>query len=51
MTVSIVIVSFNAREHLERCLEAVGGGAHEVVVVDNASGTGARRSCASGFPR
>ena len=40
MTVSIVIVSFNAREHLERCLEEVGGGAHEVVVVDNASADG-----------
>ena len=35
--VSIVIVSFNAREYLERCLDAVAGGVHEVVVVDNAS--------------
>ena len=38
--VSIVIVSFNAREHLERCLDAVAGGVHEVVVVDNASEDG-----------
>ena len=37
---SIVIVSFNAREHLEHCLEAVAGGGHEVVVVDNASSDG-----------
>jgi hypothetical protein len=42
IVISIVIVSFNAREHLERCLEAVAGGEHEVVVVDNASSDGSQ---------
>ena len=50
MTVSIVIVSFNAREHLERCLEAVAGGAHEVVVVDNASADGSAALVRERFP-
>jgi N-acetylglucosaminyl-diphospho-decaprenol L-rhamnosyltransferase len=48
--VSIVIVSFNAREHLERCLDAVAGGAHEVVVVDNASGDGSPALVRERFP-
>jgi GT2 family glycosyltransferase len=38
---SIVIVNFNAREHLENCLRTLAEGAaaipHEIVVVDNAS--------------
>jgi GT2 family glycosyltransferase len=42
---SIVIVSYNAREHLERCLESLIAAppalTHEVVVVDNASTDGA----------
>ncbi|HXV33333.1 MAG TPA: glycosyltransferase family 2 protein [Gaiellaceae bacterium] len=50
MTVSIVIVSFNAREHLERCLDAVAGGAHEVVVVDNASSDGSPALVRERFP-
>lgn len=50
MTVSIVIVSFNAREHLERCLRAVAGGAHEVVVVDNASADGSPELVREQFP-
>jgi GT2 family glycosyltransferase len=50
VTVSIVIVSFNAREHLERCLEEVGGGAHEVVVVDNASSDGSPALVRERFP-
>jgi hypothetical protein len=41
---SIVIVSFNAREDLERCLQALVGAppahSHEVIVVDNASADG-----------
>lgn len=41
---SIVIVSFNARAHLVRCLESLGAASpsipHEVVVVDNASTDG-----------
>jgi GT2 family glycosyltransferase len=40
-TVSIIIVSYNTRAHLERCLEslhaALPGAAHEIVVVDNGS--------------
>ncbi len=41
---SIVIVSYNAREHLERCIESIVSAppalAHDVVVVDNASTDG-----------
>jgi GT2 family glycosyltransferase len=41
MTLSVIIVSFNARAHLERCLESLAAAPpripHEVVVVDNAS--------------
>jgi hypothetical protein len=48
--VSIVIVSFNAREHLERCLDAVAGDAHEVVVVDNASADGSPALVRERFP-
>ena len=44
MTLSIVVVSFNAREHLERCLESLASAPPEmppgVVVVDNASHDG-----------
>ena len=50
VTVSIVIVSFNARKHLERCLDAVAGGAHEVVVVDNASEDGSPALVRERFP-
>jgi N-acetylglucosaminyl-diphospho-decaprenol L-rhamnosyltransferase len=41
---SIIIVSFNARDHLERCLQALCDAppvhGHEVIVVDNASADG-----------
>jgi GT2 family glycosyltransferase len=41
MTLSIIIVSFNASADLERCLESLHGSrpaaSHEIVVVDNAS--------------
>jgi N-acetylglucosaminyl-diphospho-decaprenol L-rhamnosyltransferase len=44
MDLSIVIVSFNAREHLERCLESLLANppavSHEIVVVDNNSSDG-----------
>lgn len=49
-SVSIVIVSYNAREHLERCLEAVACREHEVVVVDNASGDGSPALVRERFP-
>jgi len=50
VSVSIVIVSFNAREHLERCLDAVAGAGHEVVVVDNASSDGSPVLVRERFP-
>jgi len=41
LDLSIIIVSFNARADLERCLESLHSGppacAHEIIVVDNAS--------------
>lgn len=37
MDVSVIVVTFNASDHVERCLEAVAGGPQEVIVVDNAS--------------
>ena len=44
MTVSIIIVSYNARADLERCLESLHAApptvTHEIVVVDNASTDG-----------
>ena len=44
MDLSIIIVSYNVREHLERCLESLHTSpprvAHEIVVVDNASSDG-----------
>jgi N-acetylglucosaminyl-diphospho-decaprenol L-rhamnosyltransferase len=44
MDLSIVIVSFNARQHLVRCLESLvqspPAAAHEIVVVDNNSNDG-----------
>jgi GT2 family glycosyltransferase len=52
-TVSIVIVSFNARVDLERCLESLRAAppraAHEIVVVDNASTDGSA-DAARAFP-
>jgi N-acetylglucosaminyl-diphospho-decaprenol L-rhamnosyltransferase len=48
--VSIVIVSFNGRGYLERCLGAVVGGPHEVVVVDNASTDGSPDLVRERFP-
>lgn len=48
-TVSVVIVSFNTREKLRRCLEAVKG-AHEVIVVDNASSDDSPEMAEREFP-
>jgi GT2 family glycosyltransferase len=51
--VSIVIVSFNARDHLGRCLTSVYatlGEASEVIVVDNASPDGSAAFVAANFP-
>jgi GT2 family glycosyltransferase len=50
MDVSIVIVSFNARTHLERCLDSLQTTppqvSHEIVVVDNASEDGSVQAAA-----
>jgi GT2 family glycosyltransferase len=44
LDVSIIIVSFNARAHLERCLQSLHDApparSHEIIVVDNASTDG-----------
>ena len=48
--VSIVIVSYNARGHLERCLEAVAEGPYETIVVDNASTDGSVELVRERFP-
>jgi GT2 family glycosyltransferase len=52
-SISIVIVSFNARTELERCLESLRDAppvlAHEIVVVDNRSTDGSAESAAR-FP-
>lgn len=53
MDVSIVIVSYNAREHLVDCLESLRAhppaATHEIIVVDNASADGSA-AAASVFP-
>jgi GT2 family glycosyltransferase len=51
---SVVIVSFNAREHLRRCLESLfqhQGGEFEVIVVDNASADGSAPLVREAFPK
>lgn len=50
--ISIVIVSFNARDHLRRCLASTSQmtGDYEVIVVDNASNDGAPAMVESEFP-
>jgi GT2 family glycosyltransferase len=52
--VSIVIVSFNAQAHLERCLDSLHTApprvSHEILVVDNAS-QDASAQAASRYPR
>ena len=54
MDVSIVIVSYNGREHLRRCLESLAAHPpaveHEVIVVDNDSRDGSAPMVASDFP-
>ena len=54
MTLSIVIVSFNASMDLARCLESLHAAPpvipHDVVVVDNASTDGTSDMLAAEFP-
>lgn len=52
---SVIVVSYNTRELLARCLRSLGPGAretpHEIVVVDNASGDGSAEMVGREFPR
>jgi GT2 family glycosyltransferase len=53
-TLSIVIVSYNARAHLENCLASLATSPprvpHEIVVVDNASTDGSAAAVRDGWP-
>ncbi len=53
-TLSIVIVNFNARAHLERCLRSLADAPpstpHDIVVVDNASTDGSVAAVRAGWP-
>ena len=55
LDVSIVIVSFNTREILRRCLRSVlehgGEVAYEIIVIDNASGDQSAAMVAAEFPQ
>lgn len=48
--VSVIVVSHNARAHIERCLEPVASGPHEVILVDNASVDGTPELVRRRFP-
>ncbi|MBN2516673.1 MAG: glycosyltransferase family 2 protein [Deltaproteobacteria bacterium] len=54
MKTSIVIVSFNTKYYLHRCLDSIRryppSVSHEIIVVDNASGDGSPEMVASLFP-
>jgi len=54
-TLSIVIVNYNAKEHLEHCLESLTSSPpaipHEIVVVDNASTDGSVAAVRARWPR
>jgi GT2 family glycosyltransferase len=55
MDLSVVIVSFNARDYLQRCLgslfEHTAGITYEAIVVDNASWDGSAQMVESDFPQ
>ena len=48
--VSVVVVSYNVRSHLERCLSVLEGGKEEVIVVDSASTDGSAGLVQERFP-
>jgi hypothetical protein len=50
VALSVVVVTYNARGHVERCLETVADGPHEVIVVDNASTDGTPALVREHFP-
>jgi N-acetylglucosaminyl-diphospho-decaprenol L-rhamnosyltransferase len=53
-TLSIVIVNYNARQHLEDCLESLTSSPpaipHDIIVVDNASADGSVEAVRAGWP-
>ncbi|EIC28188.1 glycosyltransferase family 2 protein [Methylomicrobium album] len=53
-TVSVIIVSWNARDYLKKCLKSLAGGMcsypMEIIVVDNASSDGSAECVAAEFP-
>jgi GT2 family glycosyltransferase len=49
--VSVIVVSYNARDDLERSVGSVVGGPYEVIVVDNASSDGSAELVRERFPR
>jgi N-acetylglucosaminyl-diphospho-decaprenol L-rhamnosyltransferase len=51
VTVSVIIVNWNAGPALEACLGSVGPGDAEVIVVDNASTDGSTAAARARFPR
>lgn len=48
--VAIVVVSYNAWPHLERCLASVADSGHELIVVDNGSSDGSPQLVRHHFP-
>ena len=48
--IAILIVNWNARDHLLRCLESLASLPHPVIVVDNASEDGSADAVAARFP-
>ena len=52
--ISVIIVSWNARDHLRKCLASIrangGPAVREIIVVDNASSDGSSEMVASQFP-
>jgi len=55
MDLSVIIVSYNGREHIRKCLQSLAahgpGVGHEVIVVDNASQDGSAEMVAAEFPQ
>lgn len=53
LTGSVIIVNYNGRQHLERCLPSVleAGPPAEVIVVDNASSDGSAECVVTTFPQ